>query len=404
MANFSYEVVDDQGKIKKGSMEADDREKALQLLKADGSIVTSLTEQNALSKDISFEIGGKPKPRDFSIFCRQFVSMTKAGVSLLESLEMLGEQTNNKRLAAGIKAVKTSVEKGESLTTSMREQKKVFPSLLCSMVEAGEASGSLDTALDRMAVHFEKDAKVRGLIKKAAIYPAVVAVVAIVVVIIMLTMVIPGYAVMFEDLDQDLPAITQAVVAASDFLKAKWYVVLAVVIAAVVLFRWFKSTKTGEYFFAQLGLKLPMLASLTVKSSSARFARTASTLLGAGMSLVDTVEITSGIIDNRLIADALLNCKEEIIQGVPLSVPLKQCGIFPPMVYQMVKIGEESGDLEGLLEKLADYYEEEVESATQSLMALLEPMIIVLLAVIVCVLIGACMAPMLSMYQGLDNL
>ena len=147
-----------------------------------------------------------------------------------------------------------------------------------------------------------------------------------------------------------------------------------------------------------------MFATLTVKSSSARFARTASTLLGAGMSLVDTVEITSGIIDNKIISDALKNCKEEIIQGVPLSAPLKECGLFPPMVHHMVKIGEETGDIEGLLEKLADYYEEEVEMATQSLMAALEPLIIVLLAGIVIVLIGACMAPMLAMYNGMDNL
>lgn len=403
MASFAYEIVDQTGKIKKGSLEADDREKALAMLKADGSIVTSLGEQDALSKDIKFEIGGKPSARDYSVFCRQFVSMTKAGVSLLESLEMLGEQTENKRLQRAVKAVKISVEKGESLTASMREQ-KIFPGLLCSMVEAGEASGSLDTALDRMATHFEKDAKIKSLVKKAAIYPAVVCVVAVAVIIVMLTVVVPSYSSMFEDMNTELPGITVAVVNASNFLKSKWYLVLIALAVTVGFFKWFKKTKTGEYFFAKLGLKIPMFATLTVKSSSARFARTASTLLGAGMSLVDTVEITSGIIDNKIISDALKNCKEEIIQGVPLSAPLKECGLFPPMVHHMVKIGEETGDIEGLLEKLADYYEEEVEMATQSLMAALEPLIIVLLAGIVIVLIGACMAPMLAMYNGMDNL
>ena len=403
MASFAYEIVDQTGKIKKGSLEADDREKALTMLKADGSIVTSLGEQDALSKDIKFEIGGKPSARDYSVFCRQFVSMTKAGVSLLESLEMLGEQTENKRLANAVKNVKISVEKGESLTVSMREQ-KIFPDLLCSMVEAGEASGSLDTALDRMATHFEKDAKIKALVKKAAIYPAVVCAVAVAVIIVMLTVVVPSYSSMFEDMNTELPGITVAVVNASNFLKSKWYLVLIALAVTVGFFKWFKKTKTGEYFFAKLGLKIPMFATLTVKSSSARFARTASTLLGAGMSLVDTVEITSGIIDNKIISDALKNCKEEIIQGVPLSAPLKECGLFPPMVHHMVKIGEETGDIEGLLEKLADYYEEEVEMATQSLMAALEPLIIVLLAGIVIVLIGACMAPMLAMYNGMDNL
>lgn len=404
MASFAYEVVDKTGKVKKGSIEATGEEKVRAQLKAEGNIILSITEQNALTKDISIDIGGKPTARDYSVFCRQFVSMTRAGVSLLEALDMLGEQTENKKLNKAVRAVKAGVEKGESLTASMREQKKVFPSLLCSMVEAGEASGSIDVSLDRMAVHFEKDAKIKSLVKKAAIYPIIVCIVAIVVIIVMLTMVIPNFTSMFNDMGTEMPAITVAVVKASDFVKEKWYVLVIIAVAAVFLLKWFRSTKAGEYFFAKLGLKIPMLASLTVKSSSARFARTASTLLAAGMPLVEVVEITANVMDNRLISDALRNCKEEIIQGMPLSVPLEKCGLFPPMVYHMTKIGEETGDLESLLEKLADYYEEEVEMATQSLMAALEPLIIVILAAIVIVMIGACMAPMLSMYTGLDNL
>lgn len=404
MASFAYEAVDKTGKVKKGSIEAASEEKVRAQLKAEGNIILSVTEQNALTKDISIDIGGKPTARDFSVFCRQFVSMTRAGVSLLEALEMLGEQTENKKLNKAVRAVKASVEKGESLTASMREHKNIFPSLLCSMVEAGEASGSIDVSLDRMAVHFEKDAKIKSMVKKAAIYPVVVCVVAIAVVIVMLTVVIPNFSGMFADMGTELPGITVAVVNASNFVKEKWYVLIILTVVATFFFKWFGSTRAGEYFFAKLGLKIPMLASLTVKSSSARFARTASTLLAAGMPLVDVVEITANVMDNRLIADALRNCKEEIIQGMPLSVPLEKCGLFPPMVYHMTRIGEETGDLESLLEKLADYYEEEVEMATQSLMAALEPLIIVVLAGIVIVLIGACMAPMLTMYEGLDNL
>ena len=179
MASFAYEVVDKTGKIKKGSMESASREQITAQLKAEGYVILSVAEQNALNKDISFDIGGKPKARDYSVFCRQFVSMTRAGVSLLEALEMLGEQTENKKLNKAVRAVKASVEKGESLTASMREQKKIFPSLLCSMVEAGEASGSIDVSLDRMAVQFEKDAKIKSLVKKAAIYPIIVCIVAI---------------------------------------------------------------------------------------------------------------------------------------------------------------------------------------------------------------------------------
>ena len=403
MAGYSYVVIDDRGKEKKGSIEADTEEKALALLKADNLIPIEITEQNLLTQDINLDFGGKPKARDYSVFCRQFVSMTQAGVTLIDTLNMLADQTSNKRLAKAIREIQAAVEKGESLTEAMRAQ-KFFPSLLCSMTEAGEASGSLDIAFDRMATHFEKDAKVKGMVKKAAIYPVIVCIVAVVVVIVMLTTVIPSFTSMFEDMDMELPAITKGVMTASDFMMQRWYIVLAVIVGVVVLFRWFKSTSYGELLFAKIGLKLPLFGQLTVKTSSARFARTISTLLAAGISLVDAVEITANVMENRIVKDALLACKEEIVQGVPISVPLKNTGLFPPMVYQMAKIGEEAGDMEGLLEKLADYYEEEVEMATQSLMAAMEPLIIVVLAGIVGVLIGAVMAPMASMYTGLDNL
>ncbi|MDO5574129.1 MAG: type II secretion system F family protein [bacterium] len=403
MASFSYEAVDQLGKVKKGSIEADTRDKAFADLKSQGMMPMSVAEQSALTKDINIDIGGKPKARDYSVFCRQFVSMTQAGVTLIDALNMLGEQTENKKLAKAIKEIQVDVEKGESLTTAMRAQ-KFLPSLLCSMVEAGEASGSLDVAFDRMATHFEKDNRIKAMVKKAAIYPIIVCIVAIVVVIVMLTTVIPSFTDMFEDMDMELPAITKGVIAASDFMMTKWYLVIAIIAGVVVLFKWFKSTATGEIIFATIGMKMPMFGALTVKTASARFARTVSTLLAAGISLVDAVEITANIMDNKIIQNSLLDCKDEIMQGVPLSTPLQKSGIFPPMVYHMAKIGEESGDIEGLLEKLADYYEEEVEMSTQALMAAMEPLIIIVLAGTVGVLIGAVMAPMAQMYAGLDNL
>lgn len=404
MASFAYEAYDESGKQKKGSIDAENEAVARIALKQQGLIVLNVTEQNMLTKDISFDIGGMPKARDYSVFCRQFVSMIRAGISLLETLGMLEEQTENKKLARAIRDTKQSVEKGESLTSSMQAQGKVFPKLLCSMVEAGEASGSIDIALERMAIHFEKDAKIKAMVKKAAIYPIVVCLVAIGVIIAMLTIVIPNFTSMFKDLNTELPAITVAVVTMSDFVREEWLLLAIVAVGLIIGFSVFKSTKVGEYFFAKLGITIPLFASLTVKSSVARFARTTSTLISSGMSLIDALDITADVMDNRLFADALRNCKEEVMQGVPLSVPLQTSGLFPPMAYHMTKIGEETGNLEDLLNKLADYYEEEVEMATQSLMAALEPMIIVVLAGIVIVLIGACMAPMLTMYEGLDNL
>lgn len=403
MPNYAYEAINSRGTTVKGSIDADNIDKAQAMLKSQELIPVTVRETSALSKDINFEIGGKPKARDYSVFCRQFVSMTQAGVSLIDSLNMLSEQTENKRLQKAIREIQTEVEKGESLTVAMQKQ-KIMPPLLCHMVEAGEASGSLDVAFDRMATHFEKDARLKAMVKKAAIYPIIVIIVAIVVVIVMLEKVIPTFADMFKDMDMDLPGITKGVIALSDFIAAKWYIIIAVVAVVVIGARTFKKSSMGEMLFAKAGLKMPLFGSLTIKTASARFARTISTLLAAGLPLVDAVGITADIMDNKIIRDALMASKDEIVQGTPLSVPLRQCNLFPPMVYQMTRIGEESGDIEGLLEKLADYYDEEVEQATAALMAAMEPMIIVGLAAIVGTLIGAVMAPMASMYTGLDNL
>lgn len=403
MPSFAYEAINSRGTTVKGSIDADNIEKAQALLKGQELIPVSVKEQAGLTKDISFDFSKKPSPRDFSVFCRQFVSMTQAGVSLIDALNMLSDQTENKRLQKAVREIQADVEKGESLTVAMQKQ-RIMPSLLCSMVEAGEASGSLDVAFDRMATHFEKDAKLKAMVKKAAIYPIIVVIVAIAVVIVMLEVVIPTFSDMFVDMDMELPAITKGVIALSDFIAAKWYIIVAVIAAAVVGLRFFKKSAIGELIFAQAGLKMPLFGSLTIKTASARFARNISTLLAAGLPLVDAVGITADIMDNKLIKNALNASKDEIVQGTPLSVPLKQCGLFPPMVYQMTRIGEESGDIEGLLEKLADYYDEEVEQATASLMAAMEPMIIIVLAGVVGTLVGAVMAPMAQMYAGLDNL
>lgn len=404
MAAYGYEALNSAGKQIKGSVEADNIETARQELKRQGLMVLELKEQSALTKDINFEIGGYPKPRDLSIFCRQFVSMSKAGVAIVETLKMLAEQTENKRLKEAVDGVRVSVEKGETLARSMAEFPKIFPDLLVNMVAAAEASGSLDTAMERMAVHFEKAAKTKALVKNAMIYPVVVCVVAIGVVIVMLTVVIPNYTKMFEDLGTDLPGITKAVAACSDFLITKWFIILPVVIAAVVGLKAFAGTDKGKHVFHKMQLSIPAYRNLIMKESSSQVARTMSTLMAAGVPLVEAVEIVSQTLDNVYYKEALQMCKSEIVVGQPLSNPLEASGLFPPMVYHMTRIGEETGNTEEMLSKLADYYDEEVELAVKSFMEFLQPVMIVGLAGIVIILVGACMAPMLTMYQALDNL
>ena len=402
MAAYGYEALNSAGKEIKGSVEADNIEAARQVLKKQGIQVISIKPQSALTKDINIKVGGYPKPRDMSVFCRQFVSMTKAGVTISEALKMLTEQTENDRLREAAEGVRVSVEKGETLASSLAMYPKIFPSLMVHMVEAGEASGSLDVALERMATQFAKSAKTSAMVKKAMIYPVAVCIVALAVVVVMLVVVIPNYATMFESLGTDLPALTKAVQAASNFIITKWFILVPAIIAIVVLIKMFAETDTGIHFFDKLKLSIPAYKNLEVKTASAQMARTLSTLMAAGVPLVDAVEIVSNVMPNVYFKEALQDCKNEIIIGQPLSKPLEQCGLFPPMVYHMTRIGEETGATEEMLAKQADYYEEEVEAAVASFMAAMEPVIIIVLAAIVLVLVGACLMPMMTMYETLN--
>lgn len=404
MADYAYEAIAADGKIMKSTIQADSEELARAQLKSKGLIVTNVSEQSVLSKDISISFDKKPGPRDMAVFCRQFVSMSRAGVSILECLNLLREQTENVVLARTIREVQSEVEKGEPLAAGLAKHPKIFSDLMVTTVNAGEQSGSLETSLERMADQYEKSAKTQALVKKAMIYPIVVAVVAVAVVIVMLVVVIPSYTDMFADLGTDLPAITKAVVAMSDFIVQRWYILIPAIAVIVFVIKTYVATPSGKRLTSTISLKLGITKNMVTKSACSQVARTLSTLLAAGVPLVEAVDIVSDTMQNVLFKDAMKYAKEEVVKGVPLSVPLEESGIFPPMMYHMIRIGEEAGNTEEMLTKMADYYDEEVEMAVQSLMAAMEPMIIIVLAGVVGVLIGAVMAPMLTMYQALDSL
>lgn len=405
MDSYSYVAIDKMGKQKRGSMEAASKDQVNASLKSDGLIPLSVAEQSVLNKDIPLTFGKLVKPRDLSLFCRQIVGIISAGVSIIDALSMLGEQTNNKYLKKAIKETQIAVEKGETLTGAMKEQgTKIFPAILINMVEAGEASGSLEVAFERMAVHFEKDARLKSMMKKAMIYPIVVGLVAVGVIVVMMIFVIPNFVSTFATTGTKMPLITQVVMNMSNFTVKYWYGLLGATVLIVISFRLFRQSDSGKEVFSRIVLRIPLYGSLTTKSASSRYARTISTLLAAGIPLFDALEITAKTMDNVLIRRALINAKDEVARGVALSTPLKASGLFPPMVCHMTKIGEETGNIEGMLEKLADYYDEEVEIATQSFTAVLEPMIIIIMALIVGVLVVAIMQPMLSMYDGVSNM
>ena len=352
MATYGYKAITKAGKEVKGSLEADNKDLAMAELRRQELTVIDLGEQSFLTKDIDIQIGGWPKARDLSVMCRQFVSMTKAGVSILESLKMLCEQTENKRLQDALKEVRISVEKGETLADSMAEHPKVFPGIMVNMVAAGEASGSLEIALERVATQLERSHKTQAMVKKAMIYPIAVAIVAVIVTIVMLVMVIPNYETMFKDLGTELPWITQFYVNLSHGIVNYWFIIIPIIIALVFVIRAFAKTDAGKHFFGKIALKAPLFGKLTTKSASSMMARTMSTLLGAGVPLIEAVDIVSGVMSNIYFKEAMEDAKEEITIGMPLSRPLQESGLFPPMVYQMIRIGEESGNTEEMLDKL----------------------------------------------------
>lgn len=403
MEMFSYVAVDSKGKQKKGSFESNDEAHVREYLKNEGLIAVEIRPQSAMDKEISFNIGGGVKPRDLSVFCRQMNSILVAGVPVIEALTMLADQTENKSLASAIRRVQVAVQKGDTLADAMRDEPKIFPNIAAQMVEAGEASGSLEIAFERLAVQFEKDAKLKGLIKQAMIYPIVIIVVAVGVIAIMMMVVIPNFTSMFDDLGTELPAITKSVVAVSDFMVARWYILLGGIVGVVFAIKFFLKTDFGSHMWAKCCLVLPLVNNLTIKSASAKLARTLSTLLASGLPLLDAVEITAKTMSNLLVKEILLDARTEVAKGVPLSQPLEVSGVFPPMVYQMTKIGEETGNTEAMLEKVADYFDEEVEAATKALTAVMEPLIIVILAVVVGTVVMAIMAPMMSMYSAIES-
>lgn len=404
MPDFTYVVIDNAGKQKKGNIQAANEEEAKGKLKSDGLMIVNIEKASMMTKEINISFGSAVKPRDLSVFCRQFVSMINAGVTILDTLEMLSAQTENKVMAKAIKGVHGEIQKGENFSDAIAKYPKVFPSIMVSMIAAGEASGKIDVAFERMSAHFEKSAKLNAIVKKAAVYPVMLLVVSIIVVIIMLVKVIPSYKDMFDQLGTDLPWITQMMVTLSNGIINNWYIIILVVAAVAGGIYAFKQTTPGQIFFGTVARKMPVFGELTIKSAASNFSRTLSTLIYSGLPMIEALGITAGTMSNYLYKEAIKNAKEEVAKGIQLSEPIESCGLFPSMVSHMTRIGEETGDLEGMLTKLADYYDEEVEMATQTVIAALEPMIILVLAGVVGILIAAIMMPMVSMYDAMDSL
>lgn len=400
MAQYNYRAMDKSGKSKKGTIEAVSEDKAKERLRTEGLIIQDLKEQS--SGGIKFG-SKKVKDKDLAVFCKQFVAILNAGVTIITALEMLSEQLDNRTLKIALQEAQAHVQKGGTLADAFKLNPKVFPPIMINMVSAGEMSGNLEVCFERLTTHFENANKLKSKVKGAMTYPIVILCVVIAVVIVLLIKVIPQFSEMFEDMGTTLPKATQMLVDLSKFLQHSGWLVALVAVGIILLLKYFGKTESGSLLYAKIGLRMPLFGNLTVKSAAATFSRTLSTLMASGIPLIDAVEQVAKMMNNRIIREGLLDARNQVAKGVPLSKPLRDMDIFPTMLPQMTKIGEETGNIEDMMDKVAEYYEMEVNAATDALTAMMEPMIIVLMAVVVGGIVLAIYSPMLSMYDAVDN-
>ncbi|HEV7133355.1 MAG TPA: type II secretion system F family protein [Gaiellaceae bacterium] len=400
MASFAYTAINAQGLEMDGVISAADLTAAREQLRVRGLLAQQINEvgtgAGVGSKNISFG-QKKVKPKSLQIFSRQFATMIEAGLNVVGALVILEEQTSDEALSAIVGELRRDVEGGLLLSEAMARHPRVFTRLYISMVEAGEAAGILDIVLDRVAFQIEKQEAIRRRIKGAMVYPTMVMIFATLVLVGMLMFLVPVFVKIFSQLGGQLPTLTQYVVTVSDLLKNKPYVLLIIPLSLWSFFRW-KKTEKGRQNWDKFKLKLPMkIGDVVLKVSMARFSRTLSTLVAAGVDIIKALEITGQTSGNWVIEDALAGVRTKVHEGVPIAQPLVENEIFPPMVSQMVKIGEETGELEKMLGKIADFYEDEVDASVQSLTSIVEPIMMIGVGIMVGIVIISMYLPMFKM-------
>ncbi|MCA9483942.1 MAG: type II secretion system F family protein [Nitrospina sp.] len=394
MTIYTYKTTV-KGRTTKGEIEADTEEGALAKLKQRKINVDSIKKKPA--KPFSREGHEKIDERDIVIFTRQFSTMVDAGLPLVQCLEILGKQSEKKSFSNIILDVKNNIEVGSNLSDSMRKHPKVFDSLYCNLVEAGEAGGILDVILQRLAAYIEKSLALKKKVKSAMVYPAAIVTVAFLVVAFLMVFVIPTFAEMFSGTGQELPAPTAIVMAISNFFRDQWYYIIGGPIALWQLLKRVYATEKGRVEIDRFALKLPVVGILIRKVSVAKFTRTLGTLLSSGVPLIEGLDICARTSGNKIIEFAILNTIESIKEGETISAPLAREGVFPPMVVQMIDVGESSGSLDQMLSKIADFYDEEVDTAVAGLTSLLEPMLMVFLGIVVGFIVVAMYLPIFKM-------
>jgi type IV pilus assembly protein PilC len=404
MAGFAYSAISIDGLETVGEIHAPDLEAAREQLRIRGLLAHSLRELPASGEDGLRTTFKKIKPHSMQVFSRQFATMIEAGLNIVAALVILEEQTDDVYLAEVIAELRADVEGGLLLSQAMARHPKVFSNLYVSMVQAGEASGMLDHVLDRVAVQIEKETKIKRRVKGAMVYPTVVFTFATLVLIAMLMFIVPIFARIFTTLGGQLPLLTRIVVHASDLLRHQWYIVFPLVGFLIWAALRYKKTETGRQMWDRFKLRIPLrIGEVVLKVTMARLLRTLATLVAAGVDIIKALEIAGTTAGNWLVETALADVRVKVQEGIPIAEPLTEDPLFPPMVSQMVKIGEETGELEKMLGKIADFYEDEVDAAIQSLTSIIEPLLMIAVGFMVGIIVIAMYLPMFRMMQLIGN-
>ncbi|NOU79209.1 type II secretion system F family protein [Paenibacillus sp. LMG 31459] len=401
MPQFEYQVKTHAGKQLKGKLTATDKAIAMEELRKRGLTVFSLVERKTTILSMEIYIGNPVKTIHFIIYCRQFATLMRAGVSIVDATRILAEQTESKPLRKALLDVNSSLLRGTAFSQAIQDHKKIFPPLFVSMIRAGEETGDLEGTLERLAVYFEKQHTTTEKIKSALTYPITVGVMAIAAVVYLLWAIVPQFVSMFESMNAELPAITKMVLALSKSIQGQWYIWLLVIILLITAYQFAKRTERGAYALDYAKLKIPVFGKLNQKGSIAQFTRTFSSLYASSVPILQSLAIVEEVAGNRVIGGYIRKASDSLRQGKPLSEPLKKAWVFPPLVTQMIAIGEETGALDQMLSKVADFYEMDVENTVDRLKSLLEPLLIAFLAGVVGIIVAAIMLPMFSLYSNM---
>lgn len=396
MKKFKYKAMKNDGTKTTGEYEANSRDDVMEMITSNGYYPLKVEE---VIESATININRKIKVKEISIFCRQMYTMLDAGVPLINALDLMSTQVTNKHLVEIVKELEEDVRKGEMLSNSMRKFPEAFPTLLTSMVESGEASGNLDEMFLRMSTHFEKENKINNKVKGAMIYPIILAIVGVAALIVVMTFVMPTFVSLFDSSGAELPFATRLLIGISSFMSNHYLMVVGILIAIIVGIVVYSKTESGIYFFAKLKISFPLIKDLNRKMIVSRFTRTLSTLLASGVSLVESLPIVSAVLNNVIAEDEVLKIRERVVKGEGLSTPIEDCELFPPMLSSMVRIGEESGALDDMLNKTADFYDEEVEQAIQTLTSMLEPIMIIIMGLVIGFMVIALMLPLYGSYD-----